>query len=596
MLRKDASFHWSTECEDSFKRIKEVLTSTEVLAHFDPKVLLGLACDASTIGIGAVLYHRYEDGMERPIVYASKTLTKTEQNYSQIEREALSLVYGVKKFHQYIFDYRFTLLTDHRPLLTIFGPKSGIPVMAASRLQRWAIILSAYTYNIQYKPKKEHGNADTLSRFPVTNDDCFEKEQSLELVINLVQTNQLEKFLIKAEDIQKATKEDEVLSKVCEYIQKGWPAHKTNVSKEVQPYFQKQLQLTIHSGCILNGLQVVIPSKMRNAVLAELHKTHAGMVKTKSVARMHIWWPNINLDIEQCIRQCTKCQVFKNDPARALLHRWEAPSKSWERVHIDIAGPFKGKMWLIIIDALSKWPEVIPMTSTDSNKTVEVLRSLFARYGLPNTIVTDNGTQFTSSIFESFCRNNGILHKRCAPYHPSTNGEAERFVQSFKTATGDVQITLCNFLMHYRSSPHAVTGKTPPEMLFGRNIRTRLDLLHPTPEDRTDKGTTDEVKTRQLKIGDLVWSRNYQKEVKWLPGKITKKCGPRNYQVQIGDQTHKRHIDQLRGRQARLETEEGEVTIDDYILFPASSTSSAEDTERARYPCRDRRPPNRLTY
>ena len=133
-------------------------------------------------------------------------------------------------------------------------------------------------------------------------------------------------------------------------------------------------------------------------------------------------------------------------------------------------------------------------------------------------------------------------------------------------------------------------------MLFGRNIRTRLDLLHPTPEDRTDKGTTDEVKTRQLKVGDLVWSRNYRKGVKWLPGKITKKYGPRNYQVQIGDQTHKRHIDQLRGRQARLETEEGEVTIDDYILFPASSTSSAEDTERGRYPRRDRRPPNRLTY
>ena len=114
------------------------------------------------------------------------------------------------------------------------------------------------------------------------------------------------------------------------------------------------------------------------------------------------------------------------------------------------------------------------MTSTGSNKTVEVLRSLFARYGLPKTIVTDNGTQFTSSVFESFCRNNGISHKRSAPYHPSTNGEAVRFVQSFKTgmktATGDVQITLCNFLMHYRSSPHAVTGKTPAEMLFGRNI------------------------------------------------------------------------------------------------------------------------------
>ena len=119
------------------------------------------------MGIGAVLYHRYDNGTERPITYTSKALSKAEQNYSQIEREALSLVYGVKKFHQFLIGYKFTLLTDHKPLLTIFGPKNGIPEMAAIRLQRWAIILSAYTYEIQYKATKEHGNADTLSRSPL---------------------------------------------------------------------------------------------------------------------------------------------------------------------------------------------------------------------------------------------------------------------------------------------------------------------------------------------------------------------------------------------------------------------------------------------
>ena len=165
LLKKDAPFHWSAECEDGFNRIKEALTLTEVLAHFDPKVPLGLACDASTISIGAVLYHRYENGMERPIAYASKTLTKAEQNYSQIKREVLSLVYGVKKFHQYIFSYKFTLLMDHKPLLKIFGTKSGIPVMTANRLQRWAIILSVYTYTCMIYSISQPKNMGMLTLF-----------------------------------------------------------------------------------------------------------------------------------------------------------------------------------------------------------------------------------------------------------------------------------------------------------------------------------------------------------------------------------------------------------------------------------------------
>ena len=248
---------------------------------------------------------------------------------------------------------------DHKPLLTIFGLKNGIPEMAASRLQRWAIILSAYTYEIQYKATKEHGNADTLSRFPLNQDELFENEQSLEPVVNLIHCNQLEKLPISSKDVEAAMKTDSTLLQVCEYIRNGWPAHKCNVPKAVQPYFQNRFQLTIHSGCILNGLQVVIPTTMRDTVMAELHDTHAGMVKTKSVAHMHFWWPGISNDIEQCIRQCEKCQVFKNDPGRAPLHPWEAPSQAWERVHIDFAGPFKGTMWMIIVDAFSKWPEVI---------------------------------------------------------------------------------------------------------------------------------------------------------------------------------------------------------------------------------------------
>ena len=170
----------------------------------------------------------------------------------------------------------------------------------------------------------------------------------------------------------------------------------------------------------------------------------------------------MNEDIARCIYECKHCQLHRNNPVKAPSHPWDAPKHPWERVHIDFAGPFKGHMWLILVDALTKWPEVIQMSTTTSERTVEVLRSLFARYGLPQVIVSDNGTQFTSGTFQMFCKNNGIHHKLSAPYHPSTNGEAERFVQTFKTAMktgqGNLQTTLCQFLMQYHSSPHTVIG------------------------------------------------------------------------------------------------------------------------------------------
>ncbi len=287
LLRKDEPWSWSTECQDSFVKIKEALTTTKVLAHFNPDLPLGLACDASAVGIGAVLFHHYPDGAERPVAYASKSLTSAEKNYSQIEREALSIIFGVKKFHQFLYGRIFVLVTDHKPLLTIFGPKKGIPVMSASRLQRWAIILSAYTYSIEYKPTKQHGNADCLSRLPLETDPTFEKYQSLHPVVNLIQQNQLTQLPVSADEVKKATEKDPVLKQVLARIKGGWPKTRKNLPPELHPFFNRRFQLTVQEGCILCGLKVVIPSALRERVLEEIHEGHTGIVKMKSIARIH---------------------------------------------------------------------------------------------------------------------------------------------------------------------------------------------------------------------------------------------------------------------------------------------------------------------
>ena len=220
LLKKDTPWEWSTKCQDSFTKLKETLAPTSVLTHYNPKVQIALTCDASSTGIGAVIYHMYT---EKPIAYASKTLSSAERNYSQIGKEAVSLIFGVKKFHNFLYGQSFKLLTDHKPLLTIFSPKKGIPIMAAHRLQRWAIILAAYTYEIQYKPTAKHGNADTLSGLPIADDKQFERDHSLALELNHIHSLQMEQLLLRATDVAKATEADTVLVRVYHLSNVGGP-------------------------------------------------------------------------------------------------------------------------------------------------------------------------------------------------------------------------------------------------------------------------------------------------------------------------------------------------------------------------------------
>ena len=160
LMQKNQAWKWTQQCQKAFDEAKKAMSSAQVLTHYDPSLPLSLAGDASAYGIGAVISHTFPDGTEKPIAFASRSLTSAEQNYAQIEREALPLIFGVNKFHQYLYGRRFRLITDHKPLTVIFGSKKGISSLAAARLQRWAVLLSAYQYDIEFKPTEAHAYAD----------------------------------------------------------------------------------------------------------------------------------------------------------------------------------------------------------------------------------------------------------------------------------------------------------------------------------------------------------------------------------------------------------------------------------------------------
>ena len=220
-----------------------------------------------------------------------------------------------------------------------------------------------------------------------------------------------------------------------------------------------------------------VPPQFRAEVVEEIHEGHPGIGRMKSFKRSYVWWPRMDTDLENKVKHCVICQRSRKKPPKV-------PMQPWSRIHVDHAGPVLGKTLLIIVDAYSKWIEVHIVPSTTSSAAIEKLRVTFATHRLPETLVSDNGPTFVSGEFEEFMRRNGIKHLTTAPYHPSSNGLAERAVQTVKEGlkrmTGSLEARLPRFLLKYRVTPQATTGIAPTELLMGRRIRTHLDLLYPT--------------------------------------------------------------------------------------------------------------------
>ena len=210
----------------------------------------------------------------------------------------------------------------------------------------------------------------------------------------------------------------------------------------------------------------------------------------KSLARNYAFWPGMDHDIEEMVRVCGPCAAAAKQPFKATLHSWPPATKPWERIHKDFGGPHLGRHFLIVVDAYLKYLEVFSAPNTTSRQTVAILRKLCAEHGVPETIVNDNGTQFTSNEFREFCNANAVSHILSPPYHPQSNGRAERFVDTFKRGLlklrgeGNVDKILDTFLLAYRTTPSATLPqqRCSAELFFGRKPRTTLDLLLPTKQ------------------------------------------------------------------------------------------------------------------
>ena len=280
---------------------------------------------------------------------------------------------------------------------------------------------------------------------------------------------------VDAVKIKQWTGRDPVLSRIKQFVLQGWTSDVED--NKLQPYFTRKNELSVHAGCLLWISRVILPPQGREKVTKILHDSHPYTVRMKGIARNPVWWSKIDSAFKKKVKSCQVCQAHWKTPPPATLHPWEWPNRPWTRIHIDFAAPFRGKMFLLIVDAYSKWLDFHCFNSATTQTTIEKLRDTFGTHGLPEVIVSDNGSVFTSNDFKIFTQRNGIRYISKAPYHPSSNGLVEKVVQTFKQGMkkqgkGSVETKLARFIISYRTSPQTTTGETPSQLRWGRNLRT----------------------------------------------------------------------------------------------------------------------------
>lgn len=544
------NFLWNDECSKAMSKIKDLIVSDLVLVHYDQNAPLTLISDASQYGIGVCIAHTYPDGRERPIAFASRTLNRAEVGYSMIDKEALAIYYGVCKFQQYLMGRKFVIKTDHKPLVSIFGSKKGIPTMAANRLQRWAVFLSGFNFEVQCIRGRDNGCADALSRLslqvkdiPVENDYSF---------LNFISDNFQRP--IRCVDVAMETAKNKILAEVVNFVRNGWPNDCKNVA--LREFFIRRDEMTVEDGVLMWGHRAIIPCGFREALLKEIHCSHMGIVRTKALARSYFWWPGLDREIEEMVNSCTTCRENRQNPPKVESIPWKKAEKPFERVHIDYCGPVGNENYLIIIDAYSKWLEVCRTKNITTEKTIEFLKPVFARFGVPNLLVSDNAASFTSHRFKRFCEVNGIRHVTSAPFHPASNGQAENSVRTFKTSfkkmlddksncSKNLDCIISTFLHVNRNTVHSETRVTPFELMFNRKPSLRWKSLNPAdPSNKMYHSDDNADNVKNFNVGDSVYIKNFMSQ-RWQLGKILKVIGFNTFLVLINNKKFKRHADHI---------------------------------------------------
>ena len=538
LYKKDTVWRWDPEHQRAFDGIKSIISSLPVLVYFDAKADHIIQCDASKQGLGAVLL---QEG--QPVMYISRTLTETEQRYSNIERELLAVVFALERLNHYTAGYRVKVETDHEPLTSIWKK----PISStSSRIQRLLLRLLQYDIDIHYLPGKKNVIADALSRVSplppkaadVKTMNCIAEN---ELSVNIPASK------TKMEEFQDSTSKDITLCELAKMVHKGWPREQKDCPDILKPYWTYRECISLENGLLFKDDRLIIPDTEKDQILEQLHYGHYGIKRTQDRAKESVFWPGIAKDIENKVKDCSICQENSSSQTKEIMHSHDVPRGPWIKLGIDLFEHNK-KQYILLVDYFSKFPVIRQLYSLNTGAVINELKRIFSETGIPEVVISDGGPQFRSE-FKDFAQAWGFQHIQSSPYHHQSNGEAERFVRTVKdTLTKAYQsgqdpdmALLC-----YRSTPINSKLPSPAELLNSRRYKTLLPtrtMLKSRGEEREEllnlKQKQEQYYNRsaqtlpELDENMQVYVQLQPQSRDWKPATVTERLDYNKYKIRL---------------------------------------------------------------
>lgn len=474
LTRKDVEFKWGTEQQAAFNDLVQALTASPVLALYDKNSETELHTDASSRGVSGMLLQRGKDGLFHLVYCVSKKLTQEEANYHSSKLELLAVIHSVNRLRQFLLNIKFTIVSDCQALVLLRTDRTKNPQIA-----RWICLLQEFDYDFRHRAGERMKHVDAPSRAPVD-------EAHIDIETEL--TARTSVFLVtSSEEIEIASfqKLDEQVAKiVCKLQSKSENRNIRELRKKFEIKQGILFRVMPTERNIVRRL-FVVPRAMRKSLAVRFHDLHGHFGTDRVVKKIleNYWFPRMRPYIRLHINLCLKCTLYKkpSGPKPGYLNPIPAGKRPFEILHLDHVGPFprssrQNAYVLVAVDNLTKFVKLYPMRNTQTRHVLNSLSSMFQTFGLPERIISDRGTAFTSKSFENFCLERGIKHTLNAVQHPNANGQVERanrvlvpMIASYSKREDqrDWDVALDSIEKDMNAFHNKTTGVSPFEALYG---------------------------------------------------------------------------------------------------------------------------------